>query len=203
MAPTVSSEVEAVIRVLYEDKMTYRVIQDKLLKPGHKISIGSISHVLNSKGNIGQAKVSGLPHSKVNRPTIVRNPGNMRNVARYASNVNALSPRAIAKKLGTFHTTVNKIIRGNLAMQTRRKHRGHTLKDSNKQNRKTNARELYKRHLAGKRSDFAVTLEEAYFYIQDCSGERRIFFTKARNLEVTPVMNKKETFGEKIMIGAQ
>ncbi|CAG7832547.1 unnamed protein product [Allacma fusca] len=194
--PPKIDSVEAIIRVLSEDKMTYRVIQDKLLKQGHKISIGSISHVLNSKGKIRQAKVNGLPQSKDNRPPIVRNPGNIRKVARYASNGNPLSQRAIAKKLGTSHTTVNKIIHGDLVMQTRKKHRGHTLKDSHKQNRKTNARELYA-HLGGKRSDFALNLEEAYFYIQDCSGERRIFFTKDRNLEVAPVMNKKE----KLMIG--
>ncbi|CAG7820411.1 unnamed protein product, partial [Allacma fusca] len=192
MAPIVSSEVKAVIRVLSEDKKTYRVIQDKLLKQGHKTSIGSISHVVNSKGKFRQAKVSGLLQSKDNRPPIVRNPGNIRKVARYASNGNPLSPRDIAKKLGTSHTTVNKIIHGDLVMQTRKKHRGHTLRDSHKQNRKTNARELCERHLAGKRSDFAVNLEEAYFYIQDCSWERRIFFTKDRNLEVAPVMNKKE-----------
>ncbi|CAG7685290.1 unnamed protein product [Allacma fusca] len=181
--------------------MTYRVIQDKLLKQGHKISIGSISHVVNSKEKIRQAKVSGLPQSKDNRPPIVRNPGNMRKVARYVSNVNPLSQRAIERKLGTSHTTVNKIIQGDLAMQTSKKHRRHTLKDRHKKNRKTNARKLYERHLAGKRSEFTMTLEETYFYIQDCSGERRIFFTNDRNLEVTPVMNKKEKFGEKIMIG--
>ncbi|CAG7724043.1 unnamed protein product [Allacma fusca] len=158
-------EVEAVIRVLSEDKMTYRVIPDKLLKQGHKISIGPISHVVNSKGKIRQAKVSGLPQSKDIIYPIVRNPRNMRKVARYASNANPLSQRAIAKKLDTSHTTVNKIIHGDLVMQTRKKHRGHTLKDSHTQNRKTNARELYERHLAGKRSDFAVNLKEAYFYI--------------------------------------
>ncbi|CAG7719506.1 unnamed protein product [Allacma fusca] len=83
MAPTVTSEVEDITRVLSKDKMTYRVIQDKLLK-----------------------------------------------------------------KLGTSHTTVNKIIHGDLAMETKKKHRGHTLKDSCKKYKKTNARELYERHLA-------------------------------------------------------
>ncbi|CAG7830115.1 unnamed protein product [Allacma fusca] len=165
MAPTFSSEGEAIIRVLSKDKMTYRVIQDKLRKQGNRISIGSISPVFNSKVKLRQAKVNGLPQPKVNRHTIVRNPGNIRQLARYASNVNPLSQRAIARKLGTSHNTVNKIIQRDWAMQTRNKHRRHTLKYSHKKNRKTNARELYERHLA-----------------------------------VTPVMNKKEKFGEKIMI---
>ncbi|CAG7722157.1 unnamed protein product [Allacma fusca] len=120
--------------------MTYRVIQDKLRKQGNKISIGSISQGFNSKGKIRQAKVSGLPQPKVNLHTIVRNPGNIQNVSRYASNVNPLGQRAIARKLGTSHTTVNKIIQGDLAMQTRKKHRRHNLKDRHKKNRKTNSR---------------------------------------------------------------
>ena len=45
---------------------------------------------------------------------------------------------------------------------------------STKINRKTNYRKLYEKRLAGDRSEFAVTLDEALIYLDDSNGQSKI-----------------------------
>ena len=76
----------------------------------------------------------------------------------------------------------------------------HALKDSHKANRKTNARKLYEDHLAGEKSEFIVTLDEALFNLQDCSGKRKNYFSKDKNESEEFMFEKKEKFARQNMV---
>lgn len=66
----------------------------------------------------------------------------------------------------------------------------HALKQSHKANRKTNYRKLYEGHLAGGRSEFVVTLDQALFFVEDCNRTRRICHTKNKKLVSNYVCQK-------------
>ncbi|UYV70345.1 POLDIP3 [Cordylochernes scorpioides] len=48
-------------------------------------------------------------------------------------------------------------------------------------NRATNARKLYEEHLAGSRSEYTATLDEAWMYVTYCNGIRKICYIKRGN----------------------
>ncbi|UYV67827.1 hypothetical protein LAZ67_5002157 [Cordylochernes scorpioides] len=49
------------------------------------------------------------------------------------------------------------------------------------ENRATNARKLYEEHLAGSRSEYTATLDEAWMYVTYCNGIRKICYIKRGN----------------------
>ena len=88
-----------------------------------------------------------------------------------------------------------------MKLETRNKMRVHKLTTENKKNRKTNCRKLYENHLAGKRSEYAVTLDEALVYIEDSNRERRIcYIRKGERVPESWVMEKDENFKKGFMI---
>ena len=65
-----------------------------------------------------------------------------------------------------------------LQAQVHRKGKGHRLTTQHMQNRKTNARKLYERHLAGPKSEYMATIDEAYIYVDYCNGVRKIVYVQ-------------------------
>lgn len=106
----------------------------------------------------------------------------------------------MANKLGVCKRTVQKIIKKYLNRVVKRKAKVHALTPKHKQNRKTNARKLYERHLAGQKSEFVVSLDEAWFYVQDCQGERKLCYRGLNEPPPNFVFQKPEKFGEKFMV---
>jgi hypothetical protein len=82
----------------------------------------------------------------------------------------------------------------------KKKYLVHALNAKHKRNRKTNCRKLYEGHLAGRKSEYMVTLDESYLYLQDGKISRRIYYSKSGNLDPKFVKQKPEKFGDKIMI---
>src|SRR5262249_50290958 len=90
-------------------------------------------------------------------------------------------------------------IKIHLNKKKRKKVKVHQLTPAHIQNRKTTHRKLYEKYLAGQRSEFVVTLDEAFFYIDDCHGKRRICYVKkSGNIPPNWVFPKKK-FGKKFM----
>src|SRR5277367_6953281 len=75
------------------------------------------------------------------------------------------------------------------------------LSHQHKKNRKTNARKLLERHLAGTKSEYVVTLDEAYIYLDYCNGIRKIYY-KQPGQEVPEewLVKCKETWPTRFMI---
>ncbi|UYV78804.1 hypothetical protein LAZ67_16002840 [Cordylochernes scorpioides] len=82
---------------------------------------------------------------------------------------------------GTSLKTINNIIHKDLELDTRRKGKVHKLTPFHMKNRATNARKLYEEHLAGSRSEYTATLDEAWMYVTYCNGIRKICYIKRGN----------------------
>ena len=77
---------------------------------------------------------------------------------------NLASRRHILKETILALSTINKIIHQDLSKDTRKKSDVHYLTDRHKKTHMTNCRKLYEKHLAGHKSEFVVTLDEALIY---------------------------------------
>ena len=77
----------------------------------------------------------------------------------------------IQKQSGLNLPTIHIIIHQDLNKETRKKTRVHKLTDDHKKNRKTNCRKLYEKHIAGDRSEYVFTLDEALVY-EDVANEQ-------------------------------
>ncbi|UYV69666.1 hypothetical protein LAZ67_7000154 [Cordylochernes scorpioides] len=74
-------------------------------------------------------------------------------------------PPRFPRMCGTSLKTINNIIHKDLELDTRRKGKVHKLTPFHMKNRATNARKLYEEHLAGSRSEYTATLDEAWMYV--------------------------------------
>ncbi|CAG7724487.1 unnamed protein product [Allacma fusca] len=117
-----------------------------------------------------------------------------------SSGANPRTQQDIAQKLKISQALVCKFIKDDLGANMRKKTRVHILNEAPKQNRKTDSRKLYEQHLAGDRSEFAVTLDEAFFFLNDCKGERGIYYTKDSSVPVNLVLQCRERFSDNMMI---
>ena len=133
-------------------------------------------------------------------PCKKKTPALLRKIDSLVNKENPPSQNAIAKQCNITQPYVHRIIHQDLGNQVRRKPRCHQLKESHKRNRKTNSRKLYEKHLAGQRSEFVVTLDEALFFVEDCNGTRKICYTKSRKEVHKYIYQKKEKFGKKLMV---
>ncbi|UYV84080.1 hypothetical protein LAZ67_X001120 [Cordylochernes scorpioides] len=88
------------------------------------------------------------------------------------------------ENLMTLNESKSKIMvfrNGDLELDTRRKGKVHKLTPFHMKNRATNARKLYEEHLAGSRSEYTATLDEAWMYVTYCNGIRKICYIKRGN----------------------
>ncbi|UYV79266.1 UBR3 [Cordylochernes scorpioides] len=118
---------------------------------------------------------------QVDRPRPVRTPATVSKVKRLATTENPPSQRQPSRMCGTSLKTINNIIHKDLELDTRRKGKVHKLTPFHMKNRATNARKLYEEHLAGSRSEYTATLDEAWMYVTYCNGIRKICYIKRGN----------------------
>jgi hypothetical protein len=96
-----------------------------------------------------EAMVNGQQKPKHRRPVKIRTTENIGKVQKVASQCNPPSLKRMAMIIGTSDTTIRKIIHGNKHMVTR-------------------IRKLYEHYLAGNKSEYAVTIDEAWLYQHYC-----------------------------------
>ncbi|UYV60680.1 GNB2L1 [Cordylochernes scorpioides] len=120
-------------------------------------------------------------YTDVDRPRPVRTPATVSKVKRLATTENPPSQRQLSRMCGTSLKTINNIIHKDLELDTRRKGKVHKLTPFHMKNRATNARKLYEEHLAGSRSEYTATLDEAWMYVTYCNGIRKICYIKRGN----------------------
>jgi len=201
MSKILAPECEALIKAFSKDKLSYRAILQKLKLNGFKVSLSTVSRVIRNHGAKRNAASKGLKIRSTIYPRPKRTPEFLRKIDRMTKKKNPPSMRSMSKSLGVSVQTVFKAIHKDLKKNVRKKAKVHALKPRHVRNRRTTARKLYERHLAGQKSEFMVTLDEAWFYIDNCNGERRICYRKVD--EKVPhdwVVEKPESFGAKIMV---
>lgn len=193
-------EVERSILELSKQKWGRTAIVEYLKTRNISVSERSVYNVIHKVGKTRKfyANKENVAPKRVSTPR--RNRVAVQKVAKIIKNPNPPSQREIAKRCNVSQRTVNNIIHQYLDKKTFRKTRLHVLKDSHKENRKTNSRKLYERHLAGGKSEFVVTLDEAWFYLQNCNGKRRIYYEKRRAEADEYVYENSEKFSDKFMV---
>ncbi|UYV79811.1 hypothetical protein LAZ67_18000762 [Cordylochernes scorpioides] len=139
-----------------------------------------VDWVVNGIGKKREAESNGQKF-QVDRPRPVRTPATVSKVKRLATTENPPSQRQLSRMCGTSLKTINNIIHKDLELDTRRKGKVHKLTTFHMKNRATNARKLYEEHLAGSRSEYTATLDEAWMYVTYCNGIRKICYIKRGN----------------------
>ncbi|UYV73520.1 hypothetical protein LAZ67_10003933 [Cordylochernes scorpioides] len=156
------------------------VIVKKLKAEGLDVGKATICWVVNGIGKKREAESNGQKF-QVDRPRPVRTPATVSKVKRLATTENPPSQRQLSRMCGTSLKTINNIIHKDLELDTRRKGKVHKLTPFHMKNRATNARKLYEEHLAGSRSEYTATLDEAWMYVTYCNGIRKICYIKRGN----------------------
>jgi ribosomal protein S25 len=172
--------VEELILLLSKDIKSHTMIMKKLADAEHKVSERTIFNVINRIGDMRKSRDSGTEIQKRKNRRNVRSDALIKKIAKELDKPNPISQNSMAKKYNMCQSMVNLIIHEDLEMHTRIKYKAHRLSDANKKNRKTNCRKFYKKGFAGDRSEFIVTLDEAWVYLNYCNGERRICYAKKR-----------------------
>ncbi|UYV76121.1 hypothetical protein LAZ67_13002655 [Cordylochernes scorpioides] len=173
-------QVEQTIRTLSKEGNSYSVIVKKLKAEGLDVGKATICRVVNGIGKKREAESNGQKF-QIDRPRPVRTPATVSKVKRLATTENPPSQRQLSRMCGTSLKTINNIIHKDLELDTRRKGKVHKLTPFHMKNRATNARKLYEEHLAGSRSEYTATLDEAWMYVTYCNGIRKICYIKRGN----------------------
>ncbi|UYV65023.1 hypothetical protein LAZ67_3002852 [Cordylochernes scorpioides] len=173
-------QVEQTIRTLSKEGNSYSVIVKKLKAEGLDVGKATICRVVNGIGKKREAESNGQKF-QVDRPRPVWTPATVSKVKRLATTENPPSQRQLSRMCGTSLKTINNIIHKDLELDTRRKGKVHKLTPFHMKNRATNARKLYEEHLAGSRSEYTATLDEAWMYVTYCNGIRKICYIKRGN----------------------
>lgn len=169
---------ETDIKRLSKENYSYRQIKNKLKEENVDVSISSICRILKNVGIRRRALNNEEGKPKFQRPSTKRTPEMIKKVKDYVTKSSPMSYRDIKKKTGLSLLAINKIIHQDLNLETRKRVKVHRLGPKQKKNRKTTCRKLYEKHLAGAKSEFAVTLDEALIYLEDSNGQSRICYVE-------------------------
>jgi hypothetical protein len=194
-------ETEAVVKRLSKENYTHVEIQNQLKEDNIDISLRTIIRINKNVGIRRQALNAKQPVPKFQRTPAKRTKEKIQKVKRLATKENPMSYRGIKSQTSLSLGTIYNIIHVDLELDKRKKVKVHTLDASQKQNRKTNCRKLYEKHLAGNMSEYAVTLDEALVYIDDSNGKRQICYVKhGEKVPERWVFEKNESFKKGFMV---
>ena len=194
-------ETEIDIKRLSKEKYSYRQIKNKLEKEDVDVSIATLCRVLKNIGIGRSATNNKQPVPQNQTAPIKRTPEVVQKVKRLVDKKNPATRRDIKKQTSLGLATIHKIIHKDLKLKTKIKTKVHKLTAEHKKNRKTNCRKLYENHLAGQRSEYAVTLDEALVYLEDSNRERRICYVKQGDpVPESWILEKDESFKNGFMI---
>lgn len=202
MAPPVSINERQLIFKFSGHNQGIVYIQKKLLDNGFHRSISTISRVINNNGKKQQARINNEDY-KYQRSSPVLTKPILRNIKRKYMSNNPPSFRKSSQSLSISKSTIHRAVTSKniLNMDKRKKVKSHYLTESDKQNRKTNARKLYENYLSGSKSKYVVTIDEAWIVM--LSGQQQTdHYYIVRNQPRTKkiVQGVKQNFPPKFMI---
>lgn len=200
MGPKIDPIVYHRVKALCDAKLSHKSIIQQLKNKKITVSRSTIHRINKSIGKRNEAAEMGLPQPANAYPRKVRKPTLIRKIAREAAKENPPTQNQLAMKHKVSQRTIGRIIHEDLQKKTYKKTKVHALKPRHKQIRKSTSRKLYRGHLAGKKSEFAVTLDEALFFTQDCNGTRRICYSKSKIEVEKYICERSEKFSDKVMV---
>ena len=132
------------------------------------------------------------PIPRFNRPPIKRTPVMISKVKRLVDTKNPASHRHNQKETTLALSTINKIIHQDLSKDTWKKLNVYYLKIN---------RKLYEKHLARDKSEFAVTLDEAFIYEYEKNEQTRIcYVSRGEIISDDWVFEESESFSKSFMV---
>ena len=172
MPKLLDPETEGRVRALSGLNWSSHRISKRLKDEGILVSPSTCLRVIKGVGKRREARARGeqFKHTRC-RPKCT--PAVLRRVRDLASRANPSSHSAMAQAVRLSKTRINQVIHKDLGLVSRKKPRLHALTDQQRQNRATNARKLYEQVLAGDRSEFVVTLDEAMIHLNDVCSQTR------------------------------
>ena len=201
MPKVIKPNIENDVKRLSKENYSHRVIQSKLKEEDVDVSLSSICRILNGIGISRQAGINREKKPKKRSTPIKRTPEMIKKIKDYVTKENPMPYRDIKKETSLSLQTINKIIHQDLNLKTRKKVKVHRLRPEHKKNRKTNCRKLYEKRLAGDRSEFAVTLDEALIQLDDSNGQSKICYIKrGEQVPESWVLEKDESFKKGFMV---
>lgn len=200
MAPRLSPEAEALVRELSRANLSQKKILSALKQQGIIICRKTLSDIVNWKGKRREAKANGEnTPPKASKPK-KRVPALIRKIDLATSKENPPTYSEMSKRYHVSYRTIHRVIHEDLGKKKWMKSEVHAMKESHRANRKTNTRKLYEDHLAGAKCEFVVSLDEAFFFLNDCNGTRKICYGKTKSDVEKFVVEKKEKFNDKFMV---
>ena len=152
MPKIIDPRCESLIKAFPNQGFSSRAVCDKLKEVGFIVTKTTVPNVLKNVGIGRQATLKGEKPPPRRNLKKIRKKALVKKVENLVNKENPKSQRNIAKLCGTSQSTIWTIIQKDLQRVTRRKIKVHSLKPSHIPNRKTTARNLYEKRLAGQRS---------------------------------------------------
>lgn len=196
-----STKVENDVKRLSKENYTKTAIKSKLKEEDIDISVSTITRMLQNIGIRRRALSQKKPVPKFKRRPIKRKPAMVNKIRQLVEKENPASYRHIKSKTSLSLRTIHKVIHNDLNNVTRKKAKVHKLTAKHKKNRKTNCRKLYENHLAGEKSEYTVTLDEALVYLNNSKEQTPICYVKrGESVPDDWVFEKDESFSKSFMI---
>ena len=175
MPKQLPSGVEARVLQLSEIGWPRKKILEHLKK--HNMTIGrtTFRRIVNFIGQKRQSIKNNQPLKPKTHTRWVLTNDILKKLKKKISTPNPPTQNQLARQLGISQQQVCRGIKL-LGAKMKKKCSVHKLSIEHKQNRKTNSRKLYENHLAGDKSEFTVTLDEALIYLNYCDGKRKICY---------------------------
>jgi len=165
MPNIIGAECEALIKAFSRENMTYRVIVEKLKENGFRVCLSTVSRVVRDIGKRREYKAVGLKTPPKRYPASVLTPRVVKKVDLLTNKQHPPRQRSIAKSVGISKTSVFNCIHHKLKKKLRRKTRVHVLKPRHIRNRKTTARKMYEKYLAG--LSISMTVKESEEFVTE------------------------------------
>lgn len=201
MPKILPSGVDLTVKMLSNEGMSPKEILRALKRQNIDITVRTINNIKRNVGQRRQALIDNRTIPQRRNRRAVRTCEAIRKVRNMANKENPPSQRSIANQCSISQTSVNRILHKDLQLKTRIKSAVHKLTEAHIKNRKTNVRKLYERRLAGDKSEFVVTLDEAFVYLDDTNRNRRICYVKVgKDIPHEWVYERIESFKKGFMI---
>lgn len=200
MGPKIDPVIEKMVRELAAERKPPSEICEYLKTARISLSVKTIYRITRSIGKRREALSKGLAAPKNSYQPLKLNSNKLNIINRMTSGPHPKSQTEIANRVGVTQQRISQIAKEKLHKKVFKKRKVHRLTESHKANRKINSRKLYERHLAGKKSEFVVTLDEALFYAQDSNKTSEIFYSRHGKEVENYVCEKRERFCDKLMV---
>ena len=193
--PKVVGSVLALLRAGYSEKMVIR----ELKKTNIEVTKGLIFRIKKKDKNVAENNENKAPKVNLLR---VMNRQKLKKLKKMASDSNPPPQRHMAKVLGTSQSNISHHINKTLNLKLRRKSLVHVLSPKNIENRRRRSLALYKMLNKSKWKN-VITTDEAWFYITNCNGKRRIqYVSRDQKHPALEAYNRRERNAKGLMVWA-